>query len=104
PCPMPPPPRCTPSPCPTLFRSSAYVDLVVEARAAAVHLPVVAGIIPMTDPRRLARLAELTGVPVPAALVEQLTVAVDDDERHRRSEEHTSALQSRENLVCRLRL
>src|SRR5690606_23975549 len=65
------------------YDASAYVDLVVEARAAAVHLPVVAGIIPMTDPRRLARLAELTGVPVPAALVEQLTVAVDDDERHR---------------------
>ncbi|HLT85179.1 MAG TPA: methylenetetrahydrofolate reductase [Phototrophicaceae bacterium] len=65
------------------YDASAYVDLVVEARAAAVHLPVVAGIIPMTDPRRLARLAELTGVPVPAALVEQLTAAVDDDERHR---------------------
>lgn len=65
------------------YDASAYVDLVVEARAAAVHLPVVAGIIPMTDPRRLARLAELTGVPVPAALVEQLAAAVDDDERHR---------------------
>src|SRR5690606_40375749 len=31
-------------------------------------------------------------------------VDVDFDERRRRSEEHTSELQSRENLVCRLLL
>src|SRR5690606_41920413 len=30
--------------------------------------------------------------------------AADEGERHRRSEEHTSELQSRENIVCRLLL
>ncbi len=71
---------------------AAYVGLVEEARAAGVVLPLVAGIIPMTDPRRLARLAQLTGVPVPEPLLERLTSAADDDERHRIGVDATVAL------------
>ncbi|MCM3661233.1 methylenetetrahydrofolate reductase [Georgenia satyanarayanai] len=71
---------------------TAYVELVEEARAAGVVLPLVAGIIPMTDPRRLRRLAELTGVPVPEALLDRLTSAADDEERHRIGIDATLAL------------
>ncbi|MEE6281620.1 methylenetetrahydrofolate reductase [Georgenia sunbinii] len=59
-----------------------YVSLVEEARSAGVVLPVVAGIIPMTDPGRLARLAQLTGVEVPQRVVDLLAVE-DDEHRHR---------------------
>lgn len=65
------------------YELESYVSLVQQAREAGVALPIVAGIIPMTDPGRLARLTELTGVPVPDWLTELLTVD-DDDERHRR--------------------
>lgn len=71
---------------------AAYVGLLEEARAAGVVLPLVAGIIPMTDPRRLARLAQLTGVPVPETLLERLASAVDDEERHRIGIDATVAL------------
>ncbi len=65
------------------YDAADYVDLVADARAAGITLPVVAGIIPATDPARLTRLAALTGVPVPAVLGDLL--AVDDaEERHRR--------------------
>lgn len=60
-----------------------YLALVAEARAAGVHLPVVAGVVPLTDPRRLLRLEELTGVPVPPHLLARLAAAADDEERHR---------------------
>jgi len=71
---------------------AAYVGLVEEARAAGVVLPLVAGIIPMTDPRRLRRLAQLTGVPVPEVLLDRLTAAADDEERHRIGIDATVAL------------
>ncbi|WP_226924557.1 methylenetetrahydrofolate reductase [Georgenia satyanarayanai] len=74
------------------YDPAAYVGLVEEARAAGVVLPMVAGIIPMTDPRRLTRLAQLTGVPVPEPLLERLAAAVDDDDRHRIGIDATTAL------------
>ncbi|WP_258369546.1 methylenetetrahydrofolate reductase [Georgenia satyanarayanai] len=74
------------------YDPAAYVDLVEEARSAGVALPFVAGIIPMTDPRRLTRLAQLTGVPVPEALLERLASAADDEERHRIGIDATAAL------------
>lgn len=60
-----------------------YRDLVAEARASGVYLPVVAGVIPMTDPGRLTRLAQLTGVAPPPALLDRLAAAPDPDDRHR---------------------
>src|SRR2546430_11364561 len=69
------PPRSTLFPYTTLFRS------VVEVAAADVEEP---------RGRLLDRLDDL-GVAVPRR-------------RHRRSEEHTSELQSQSNLVCRLLL
>src|SRR5690625_440915 len=65
------------------YEAADYVALVGEARAAGVRLPLVAGVIPRPDPRRLLRLEELTGVPVPAQLLDRLAAAPDDDERHR---------------------
>jgi len=74
------------------YDPAAYADLVSEARAAGVHLPVVAGIIPLTEPRRLTRLADLTGVPVPGHVLDLLASAHDDEERHRLGVEATVRL------------
>lgn len=68
-----------------------YASLLSEARAAGVYLPIIAGIIPLTDPGRLARLAQLTGVPVPPRILDLLAVE-DDDERHRRGIDATVEL------------
>lgn len=65
------------------YEPEAYLDLLTDARAAGIRLPLLPGVIPFTDPGRLRRLADLTGVPVPPRLAELLAVA-DPAERHRR--------------------
>src|SRR5690349_23257762 len=86
---IPRPPRSTLFPYTTLFRSAHRLDQHVRERerhtrdvAAALH-------------QRLAALHE-PGIRARAAHVER--------EQVRRSEEHTSELQSRRDLVCRLLL
>ena len=49
------------------FDADDYLGIVAEAREAGVTIPIIPGIIPTTDPARLLRVQELTGVPVPAA-------------------------------------
>ncbi len=62
------------------FEPAAYLDLVRDARALGVTIPILAGVIPTTDPARLLRVEQLTGVTVPAELLGRL-LAVDDDRR-----------------------
>ena len=47
------------------YDADDYLGLVAEAREAGVTIPIIPGIIPTTDPARLLRVQELTGVPVP---------------------------------------
>lgn len=64
------------------YQATSYVDFVDEARQAGVTLPILAGILPMTDPARLARVESLTGVPAPTALVRTLESLADPEARH----------------------
>lgn len=66
------------------FDAESYLGLVAEARDAGVTIPIIPGIIPSTDPARLLRVQDLTGVPVPRDLLDLLGSADDDLERHRR--------------------
>ncbi|WP_246117331.1 methylenetetrahydrofolate reductase [Cellulomonas composti] len=67
-----------------VFDAESYLELVAEARDAGVVIPIIPGIIPSTDPGRLLRVQELTGVLVPTTLLEELGSASDDLDRHRR--------------------
>ncbi len=64
------------------FSAETYLDLVRDARAAGVTIPILAGVIPTTDPARLLRVEQLTGVTVPADLLARLLATEDEDERH----------------------
>ncbi|WP_241680837.1 methylenetetrahydrofolate reductase [Pseudactinotalea suaedae] len=66
------------------FDPASYAGFVRTAREAGVHIPIVPGIIPLTDPRRLRKLESLTGVPVPESLLQHLESAPDPEERYRR--------------------
>lgn len=66
------------------FEADAYLGLVAEAREAGVTIPIIPGIIPTTDPARLLRVQELTGVQVPSSLLDLLGAADDELDRHRR--------------------
>ena len=54
------------------YRAQSYIEFVAQARAAGVTLPILAGIIPTSDPARLRRVGELTGVQPPAELLTAL--------------------------------
>src|SRR5690606_15016245 len=73
------------------YDAPSYLDLVAEARAAGVSIPIVPGIIPTTDPARLVRVAELTGVPVPPELLAALDTA-DAATRHATGVRRTAQL------------
>ncbi len=59
------------------WRASDYLGFVERARAAGVTIPILPGIMPVTTPKRLARLTELTGVEPPAELVIDLEIEPD---------------------------
>ncbi|MFH5821288.1 methylenetetrahydrofolate reductase [Georgenia sp. AZ-5] len=73
------------------YDAEAYASLVADARAGGVHIPVLPGILPLTDRRRLHRLEELSAVPVPVTLDALLDVE-DEHERLRRGIDATLAL------------
>jgi len=64
------------------YEAEVYASFVERARAAGIRIPILAGLLPATDPRRLRRVAELSGIEAPAALVAELESAVDDEARH----------------------
>src|SRR3712207_7591889 len=86
------PPRSTPFPYPPLFRSLGRAQLA--ARPVPGEQPV---------PRRQHERRREPHVGVWPELSRRHAV-LDDRSDHRRSEEHTSELQSRQYLVCRLLL
>ncbi|MDY2941097.1 MAG: methylenetetrahydrofolate reductase [Varibaculum sp.] len=50
-----------------------YISIVRRAARAGVTMPIVPGIIPLTDLKRLSKLEKLSGVPVPLAIREVLS-------------------------------
>src|SRR3712207_7709032 len=98
------PPRSTLFPYTTLFRSSglhpaaAFGDVVhVDHERYAAIVAMLRGLITRTP---TAALHVHVGMPDPATAI----LAYNGLRRHLRSEEHTSELQSRQYLVCRLLL
>lgn len=61
------------------WHADDYLGFVERARAGGVTIPILPGIMPVTTPARLARLAELTGVEAPAELAIDLEIEPDAD-------------------------
>lgn len=69
-----------------------YTDLVRDAAAQGIGLPIVPEVMPLVSARRAYRAAELTGVPTPEELVLALEAAADDDEALAAGVAHASRL------------
>lgn len=65
------------------FDPAFYGRLLERSRAAGIRMPLVPGLVPATDPRRLQRLAAMSGVEPPRELLHRLEIAADDAERRR---------------------
>ncbi|MEN5074744.1 methylenetetrahydrofolate reductase [Isoptericola cucumis] len=64
------------------YEADSYTDFVAEARAAGVTIPILAGLLPTTEPRRLRRVEELTGVRAPQHLLDALDALPDPEAQH----------------------
>ncbi|MBD5784814.1 methylenetetrahydrofolate reductase [Cellulosimicrobium terreum] len=64
------------------YDASSYIDFVAEARAAGVTIPILAGLLPTTEPRRLRRVEELMGVRAPQHLLDALDALPDPQAQH----------------------
>jgi methylenetetrahydrofolate reductase (NADPH) len=54
------------------FESRAYVELVERAHRHGCHIPIIPGLMPLTNLAQVERFALLSGVPVPTRLVERI--------------------------------
>jgi methylenetetrahydrofolate reductase (NADH) len=62
------------------FDNGFYFQFVERARRAGIQVPLVAGIMPITNARQIQRITQLSGNAVPPALAEALERAGDDPE------------------------
>jgi methylenetetrahydrofolate reductase (NADPH) len=60
------------------FRAADYFGLVERGRAAGVEIPILPGIMPITNLNQVTRMAELSGREVPAAVVARIAAHSDD--------------------------
>lgn len=60
------------------FRAEDYADLVTRARALGVTMPIVPGIMPVTNVAQIERFAELSGAQFPDELAERFRAVADD--------------------------
>lgn len=64
------------------FEPSSYSNLTRRAQTAGVSIPLIPGIMPVTNLNRLTKLCSLAGLAVPHKLAYQLETARTDAERH----------------------
>jgi methylenetetrahydrofolate reductase (NADPH) len=77
------------------FEASHYVELVSRARAIGVTMPIVPGIMPLTNISQLERFAVLSGTAFPDGLADRFRAVADDAEAvHALGVEAASALAS----------
>jgi methylenetetrahydrofolate reductase (NADPH) len=60
------------------FESSRWISLVEKLRHRGSQLPVIAGILPVTNVKQLKRMAELGGTAIPAHIESQFAAVADD--------------------------
>jgi methylenetetrahydrofolate reductase (NADPH) len=62
------------------FENSHFHKMVENARAAGVNVPIIAGVMPVTDPHQFIRIKKLTGASIPEALQERIEAHRDNKE------------------------
>jgi methylenetetrahydrofolate reductase (NADPH) len=56
------------------FDNELYFEFVQEARAAGIEVPIIPGIMPITDVRQIRTITGMCGASIPAALLDQLEI------------------------------
>lgn len=62
------------------FDNAAYFDFVERARAIGIDVPIIPGILPITNIAQLQRITALCGAAIPSGLMAELDARADDPE------------------------
>jgi methylenetetrahydrofolate reductase (NADPH) len=62
------------------FDNELYFRFVEDARAAGIDVPIIPGIMPITDYKQIRTITGMCGASIPEALLEQLDARTDDPE------------------------
>jgi methylenetetrahydrofolate reductase (NADPH) len=66
------------------FTAADYFALVSRVRALGCELPIIPGIMPITNVRQVTRFAELSGAALPRSVTDRINEVADDDDQVRR--------------------
>ena len=61
------------------FDIASYQKLVDDLAKAGSNLPIIAGVLPITSVKQLARMAELGGTPIPPVIMERFELVAGDE-------------------------
>jgi methylenetetrahydrofolate reductase (NADPH) len=81
------------------FDNELYFDFVREARAAGIDVPIIPGIIPVTNFAQIKRFTEMCGASIPEKFERELAVRADDAEAVKNLGVAYAALQCSELLA-----
>ena len=62
------------------FDNELYFRFLEEARAAGIDVPIIPGVMPITDVRQIKTITGMCGATIPPALLDQLEARADDPE------------------------
>ena len=60
------------------FENNYFFKMVDAARSAGVTIPIIAGIMPVTDPHQFIRIKQMTGATIPESLQEMIEAHHDN--------------------------
>ncbi len=63
------------------FKSEAYFELVARAQAVGVEIPIIPGIMPVTNLAQITRFAALSGADFPVDIAAEFAAVAEDDVR-----------------------
>jgi methylenetetrahydrofolate reductase (NADPH) len=63
------------------FTVDAYLELVERSKSAGATLPIIPGVMPISNGARIIRMAEMSGANVPSELLKRLEEANDEEAR-----------------------
>jgi methylenetetrahydrofolate reductase (NADPH) len=66
------------------FTADDYFALVARVRSLGCDIPIIPGIMPITNVRQVTRFAELSGAALPRSVTDRINEVADDDDKVRR--------------------
>jgi len=81
------------------FNNAAFLNFVERARKAGIQIPIVPGIMPLTNVSQIKRFSEMSGCEIPQTMQEAMTRYTDDSEGAEKYGVEYASIQCRELIA-----